>query len=376
MRDHSPFSGRRGGGREPAHEPSRWAGRRLGGLLLAQAVALKTVTIAAARISTCRGEELPRCRLIIRSDVRLVVFLAFVAGSATAHLGQSSVKQLFPAPNHSRRRRSAALTAYTGGPHRSRRRIRSLTTEILPLERGTRSHRDAARPDTSGKITGVIVGGTSRAMAISRLTCRVLGDVPQTGRHDPFKPARMSTPSRARRSPCRARCAIRCSRRGAPVPHGSLPHRNDRAARTACWRSFLILLGIVVMVGRGGPAPAEGPRSPRRRIRLPEEREEAPSWSEDIRAQAWISAWSSRSARLRSPAPQKRDAQIRWSPRSSTSDSGRARCSRSSTSSVCSAATCRSSVTASRGISSPRSRSCPPFCGDVCTAGGSARSAR
>jgi hypothetical protein len=60
-------------------------------------------------------------------------------------------------------------------------------------------------------------------------------------------------------------------------------------ARAARWRSFLILVGIVVMSGwvaaqqppGGGDTAAPGGG-----FDFPDEEEEAPSWSEDIRAQA------------------------------------------------------------------------------------------
>ena len=68
-------------------------------------------------------------------------------------------------------------------------------------------------------------------------------------------------------------------------------------ARTARWRSFLILLGIVVMSswvvaaqppGGGTTAPPGGGTAapPGGGFDFPEEEEEAPSWSDDIRAQA------------------------------------------------------------------------------------------
>ena len=67
--------------------------------------------------------------------------------------------------------------------------------------------------------------------------------------------------------------------------------------RTARWRSFLILLGIVVMSswvvaaqppGGGATQPPGGGTAapPGGGFDFPEEEEEAPSWSEDIRAQA------------------------------------------------------------------------------------------
>ena len=98
---------------------------------------------------------------------RLVVFLAFVAGSATlldagGQSLESRLKQLFPAATSFSPKEGDPphFTAYSGGPtSKTVIGYAAWTTEILPLERGYGGPIAMLLGlDTSGKITGVIVG--------------------------------------------------------------------------------------------------------------------------------------------------------------------------------------------------------------------------
>ena len=178
---------------------------------------------------------------------------------------------------------------------------------------------------------------------------------------------------------------------GAPVPHGSpAPIEMIARARAARWRSFLLLVGIVVMSGwvaaaqppGGGttPPPGGGAAASRRRLRLPRgRRRRAELGGRYPRAGGGPRPGRRVLARSRSSASSARAcAQVRHARRvghlhrlleeHAALDRQRLR--------RCSAATCRSSATAWRGICSPRSPSSPRSCGAASTAGASARSAR
>jgi len=98
---------------------------------------------------------------------RLVVFLAFVAGSATlldagGQSLESRLKQLFPAATSFSPKEGDPphFTAYSGAPNaKTVIGYAAWTTEILPLERGYGGPiAMLIGLDTSGKLTGVIIG--------------------------------------------------------------------------------------------------------------------------------------------------------------------------------------------------------------------------
>lgn len=98
---------------------------------------------------------------------RLVVFLSLVAGSVTlldagGQSLESRLKQLFPAATSFSPKEGDPphFTAYTGGPtSKTIAGYAFWTTEILPLERGYGGPiAMLVGLDTSGKITGVIMG--------------------------------------------------------------------------------------------------------------------------------------------------------------------------------------------------------------------------
>jgi transcriptional regulator of nitric oxide reductase len=98
---------------------------------------------------------------------RLVVFLAFVAGSVTlldagGQSLESRLKQLFPAATSFSPKEGDPphFTAYTGAPNaKTVAGYAFWTTELLPLERGYGGPiAMLVGLDTSGKITGVIMG--------------------------------------------------------------------------------------------------------------------------------------------------------------------------------------------------------------------------
>jgi transcriptional regulator of nitric oxide reductase len=98
---------------------------------------------------------------------RLVVFLAFVAGSVTlldagGQSLESRLKQLFPAATSFSPKEGDPphFTAYTGAANaKAVAGYAYWTTELLPLERGYSGPiAMLVGLDTSGKITGVIMG--------------------------------------------------------------------------------------------------------------------------------------------------------------------------------------------------------------------------
>ena len=97
---------------------------------------------------------------------RLVVFLAFVAGSVTlldagGQSLESLLKQLFPAATSFSPKEGDPphFTAYSGGASKTIAGYAFWTTEILPLERGYGGPiAMLVGLDASGKITGVIMG--------------------------------------------------------------------------------------------------------------------------------------------------------------------------------------------------------------------------
>jgi transcriptional regulator of nitric oxide reductase len=97
---------------------------------------------------------------------RLVVFLAFVAGSVTlldagGQSLESRLKQLFPtATSFSPKEGDPPhFKAYTGGAAKTLAGYAFWTTEVVPLERGYGGPiAMLVGLDTTGKLTGIIVG--------------------------------------------------------------------------------------------------------------------------------------------------------------------------------------------------------------------------